>query len=217
MQFVLGTYLAERQRYQPAMFHLLQGLDGAQAIGDMELQADVLSNLASVYRELGDFDLAQRFQRQVLAIHGAADVGDLLGWSTDALLAGKIVLAEKLARNAVELVEDSEDLGTLADAYGLLGIIAARRGRLRRAMWLLIRAARGHQCVADDRGLAADYQNLAEISGLMHRFGWQRTFLSAAQMFFRRAAMPLSEDRVASRLRDIDRLELYRKMNAGWN
>lgn len=199
------------------MSHLLQGLDGAQATGDVELQADVLSNLAMIYRELGDHDLAQRFQRQVLAIHGAADAGDLLGWSTDALLAGKTTLAESLARNAVDLVEDSEDIGMLADGYGLLGVIAARDGKLRRAVWLLIRAARAHQCVEDERGLGADYQNLAEVCGLMGRFGWQRMFVAAAKDCFEREGMPLSHTRAARRLREIDRLGMYRKTNAGWN
>lgn len=212
-----GTFLAERQAIRPAIAQLMQGLDGAQATGNLDLQAVVFSNLAILYRQSGDHDLAQRFQRQVLAIQGAADAGDLLNWSADALLAGKTKLAENLARNGFQLVEDSDDIETQADLYGSQGIAAARSGKLRKAVKLLIRAARGHQYVDDDRGLGADYLNLAEICGLMGRQAWQRAFLSAARDGFDRAGMPQSVQRVDQRIRDADRLEHYRQVDAQWN
>lgn len=212
-----GTFLAEREAFRPALAQLMCGLDGAQAAGNLELQAVVFSNLAVIYRELGDHDLAQRFQRQVLAIQGAADAGDLVNWSADALLAGKTNLAETLAENARQLVEDSEDIETQADLYGAQGLAAARAGQWRRAVKLLIRAARGHQYAQDDRSLGADYANLAEVCGLMDRPAWQRAFLSAARDHFDRAGMPQSVQRAERRIRDTDRLEHYRRMDAQWN
>ena len=212
-----GTYLAERQQHGDAIRYLIQGLDEAQSAGDLDSQASIFSSLATIYRELGDHDLARRFQGQVLAIHGAADAGDLLDWSADALLAGKTTLAETLARNAQELVQESEDIEMQADAFGLLGAIAARQGHLRRAVWLLIRAARGHQCVADEHGLATDYQNLAEVFGLMERYRWQHSMFAAAQAGFHRAGKPLSSERLSRRLRDQTRLDLYRRMDVRRN
>jgi hypothetical protein len=104
-----------------------------------------------------------------------------------------------------------------ADAYGQRGIITARRGELRTALRLLIRAARGHQYVGDDRCLGADYQNLAEVCGLMERFVWQRAFFAAARDIFRRAGMPVAEFRTNRRLRQAERLEVYRKTVVAWN
>ncbi len=193
------------------------GLDGAQVKGDLSLQAVIFSNLAAIYRELGEHNLAQRFQRQVLAIHEAADAEDLLDWSSDALLAGKTMLAEKLINNALDLAEEAADLSTQADAWGLLGVIAARQAKPRLAARLLIRAARGHHIMGDDRGLGIDFQNLAEVFGLLDRWEWQRLSFQAAQTCMNRAGMPVSTRRVTRRLRDSDRLTLYRRMDASAN
>lgn len=212
-----GAYFAERQDHHAAIVHLMHGLDGAQAAGDLDLQGVLFGNLAAVYRELGEQDLAQRFQRQVLAIHGAADAGDMLDWGSDALLAGKVSLAEKLVDNALDLVEGAADISTQADAWGLLGVIAARQAKLRLAVRLLIRAARGHQIDGDDRGLGVDFQNLAEVFGLMDRWEWQRMSFQAAETCFTRAGMPVSTLRVQRRLRDSNRLALYRRMDAAAN
>ncbi len=212
-----GRFLAERQRFHPAIVQFMHGLDAAQRADDVSVQAHVFSSLATIYRELGDSDLAQRFQRQALAIHDAADAGELLDWAADALLAGKLVLAEELTRGAWLLVEETDDEETQADAQGLLGVIAARQGEHRMAVALLIRAARAHRDLGDDHGLGVDCLNLAEIVGLLGRTVWQRRFFSAAKNYFSRAGMPVSEIRALRRLQDLSRLELYRKMVAGWN
>jgi tetratricopeptide (TPR) repeat protein len=217
MHIAFGVYLAERQNYPAAIRQLMLGLDGAKAEGDLSSQELVYSNLAAIFRELGDADLAQRFQRRVLAIEDSAGPMDLLAWSQDALLAGRLEVAEKLARNALQLAQDAEDISLQADSWGAIALIAARQGKLRLAIRLLIRAIRGHDFIGDDRGSAIDLQNLAEICGLVQRFHWQRAFFGAAQDRFREVGMPRSESRVQSRLRDVDRLERYRRMEAGWN
>jgi tetratricopeptide (TPR) repeat protein len=212
-----GRFLADRQRFHPAIVQLMHGLDAAQCADDAAAQAYVFSSLATIYRELGDYDLAQRFQRQALAIHAAADAGDLLDWAADALLAGKLILAEELARGAWLLVEETDDVETQADAQGLLGMIAARQGDHRTAVALLIRAARSHRGLGDDRGLGVDCLNLGEIVGLLGRTTWQRRFFSAARNYFSRAGMPAAEARAERRLQDLSQQELYRRMAAGWN
>lgn len=212
-QMSCGIYFAERQNYHAAIVHLMRSLDGAQSLGDLDLQAAILGQLASLYRELGDYDLAQRFQRQVLAIHNDVTASELLDWSSDALLAGNLRLADKLVCNALSLAEDSVDIRQQADAWGLRGIIAARQANPRMAVRLLIRAARGHHIIGDDRGLGFDFQNLAEVFGLMDRFAWQQFSFKAAETCFVRAGMPVSTQRVAHRLREEERLATYRNLD----
>lgn len=215
--FASGCHFAERQQYAVAIPQFMQALDRAQLAGDVRWQAVIFRNLAAIYRELGDFELARRFQRQTLALEESAGPDELLDWSADALLTGKTKLAQQLAEVAGKLAEDSENIAAQADAYGQRGVIAARRGRLRSAVRLMIRAARGHQFLDDDRNLGADYQNLAEVCGLIQRDVWQRTFFAAARECFERAGMMRSESRAALRLRQAERLEGYRRTVAGWN
>lgn len=216
-QAVCGVYFAERQDYHTALVHFMRGLDGAQETGDLPLQAVIFGNLAAIYRELGDRDLAQRFQRQVLAIQADAGPSELLDWSSDALLAGNTSLAEQLINQALDLAGDAADIGTQADAWGQLGLTAARQAKPRLAVRLLIRAARGHHLLGDDQGLGSDFQNLAEVFGLLDRYEWQRLSLAAAQTCFTRAGRPQSARRAQLRQRDMDRLSLYRRMDAASN
>lgn len=213
----LGAFLAERQHYHAAIGQLMPALDAAQNAGDLQLQAVIFADLAAIYRELGEPDLARRFQRQVLALKNGAGAEELLAWSSDALLAGKLTLAEQLARQAFEFAEDVGDIELQSDACGTLGVIAAREGHARRAVWLLIRAARGHQQVQDDHGLGVDYQNLAEICGVMDRLVWQRRFFQAAEDCFERAGRMRSQIQVGKRQRAVERLLNYRGMVADRN
>lgn len=215
--FAAGCYFAERQQYATAIPQFMQALDRAQAAGDVHGQAAIFRNLAAIYRELGDSELARRFQRQTLTLEESAGPDELLDWSADALLAGKMKLAQQLAEVAGKLAEDAENIAAQADAYGQRGVIAARRGRPRSAVRFLIRAARGHQFLSDDRNLGADFQNLAEVCGLIQRFAWQRKFFAAAREYFQRAGMTRSESRAALRLRQAERLEGYRRTVPGWN
>jgi tetratricopeptide (TPR) repeat protein len=201
-----GAFLAERQNHPAALRHLMTGLDLAKRTGRLDLQGVAYSHLAVVYRELGDHDLARRFQRLALTLDESADAEDLLAWCQDALLADRAPLAEKLARSALDVAEAGNDVGPQADAWGLLGVVAARQGKLRLAVRLLIRAIRGHALLDDDHGLGTDFQNLAEVCGLLERFLWQRRFLAAAEICFERHGMPLSADRAQRRLRDVNRL-----------
>ena len=125
-RIALGAFLADRQQYHAAIGQLMPALDAAQLEGDLDLQAVIFADLAAIYRELGEFELARRFQRQVLALKHDAGAGELLAWSADALLAGKLTLAEQLGRQAFEFAEDAGDIELQSDACGTLGVIAAR-------------------------------------------------------------------------------------------
>jgi Tfp pilus assembly protein PilF len=212
-----GTYLADRQDYGGAIVHFTAGLEQAQRRGDLAAQAVVFHNLAAIYREVGDADLAQRFQRQSLAIEDSAGAAELLAWSQDALLSGRLSLAERLAQSALEIAEADADAGGVADSWGGLGVIAARKGNLRLSARMLIRAIRGHRDLGDEGGLGIDYQNLAEVCGLMGRFAWQREFFRAAGTFYDRTQMWASCKRVQVRLHELNRLAMYRDMDVRWN
>lgn len=195
-----GMFLAEREAYGAAIAQFLLAQDELQESGRLEPLSVIFSNLATIYRRVGQFDLARRFQRQVLSLRGSADADDLLDWCADALLSQKTQLAESLAQTALSLAEDAEDVGLQAKAHGLLGIISARRGQHRRALSGLIRAARGHQAVDDPAGLAVDYSNLAEVSRLIDRPAWHHWFLTAAGQAFQRAGMTQSQQQIAERM-----------------
>lgn len=216
-QIAYGIFLAERQQFGAAIRHLMRGLDGVQSSGDLELQTTVFLNLAVIYRELGENQLAQSFQRQALKLQDEAGADALLDWSADALLAGKTTLAAHLAGQAFSFAEQDGNIEQQADACGLLGVIAARDGKWRRAVWHLIRAARTHRLLDDDHGLATDYQNLSEVCAAMQRWKWQTWFLAQAEVYFARAGRPISVHRVQSRrtaMRKLDRLE---HIVAEWN
>lgn len=213
----LGAFLAERQSYSAAISEFMAGLDSAESTGDLAAKAVIFSNLAAIYRDLEDRDQAQRFQQRALALSESADAGDLLAWSRDALQAGKFRLAAQLARQALDLEAGTEDITLQAEASGQLGVIAAREGKLRRAAWLLIRSARGHQYLDDDRGLGIAYQNLAEVFGRMDRPRWQMMCLEAARNCFERTAMPVSLDRITQRLQEFARLAARQRMDARRN
>jgi len=212
-----GCHFAERQQFGLAIPPLMLAMDRAQAEGDLRLQAVVLRNLAAIYRELGELELARQFQRQTLSLQESVGADELLDWSVGALLAGKTWLAQQLAEQAGELAEDAGDIAAQAAAYGQQGLAAARRGQLRPAMRFLLRAARGHQYLNDDRSLGADYQNLAEVCGILGRLEWQRGFFVAAERCFQNAGMVISVTGCVRRQRETARLKNYQLMNAAWN
>lgn len=217
LHLAYGAFLAERQEIRRAIDHLMHGLDAATTSGDLGSQAVAFADLAAIYRQIGEFDLARRFQRQVLAIRQQADAGDLLAWSADALLANKTPLAESLAHAAWNLAEDGHDLSTQADCFGVLGMVAARRGRHRRAISLLIQAARRHHALRETQALGTDYANLGEVCGLIGRLRWQRAFYATASHWFQQAGMPQSRQQMAHRLRAADVLKHLGAAQAAWN
>ena len=88
-----GCALAEQERFNEALCQITAALDIAQRSGDRHALATVYHNLAAIYRELGDNDLARRFQQR--AISHADDCGpdELLGLANDAWLAERHELA----------------------------------------------------------------------------------------------------------------------------
>jgi Tfp pilus assembly protein PilF len=75
-----GVCLAEQERYFEAISTFTPVLDGTNraAIGI------VCHNLAAIYRDVGDADLARRFQWRATLSEDHADESDLLGMANDA-------------------------------------------------------------------------------------------------------------------------------------
>src|SRR5687768_16626899 len=53
-----GCALVEQERYRDALCQMTAALDMASLSGDRSALAAIFHNLAAIYRELGDFDLA---------------------------------------------------------------------------------------------------------------------------------------------------------------
>ena len=84
-----GALLAERDALREAISVWTALIEPASELGRRDVLAAIYSNLAAVYRDLGDFSLARSFQQQ--SLHWQDDFGadDLLHLANDALAADR--------------------------------------------------------------------------------------------------------------------------------
>lgn len=208
-----GVFLAEQERYSEAIRVFTPILDGT----NRSAIAVVCHNLAAIYREIGDDDLARRFQWRATLMHDQADAVDLLGMANDALSAGNPDVAGSLVMSACEACEDDVVDPSDGDLTATMGLAYAAEGSTKEALLTLFTAYRHHQSASDYRGMGADLMNMSLVFGELRRHRAERTCVLRAIRCFQQAPAPLSLRNAYLRLECLDRMESIRNFDVQRN
>lgn len=200
-----------------AMGYACQLQDFANELGCRQTQSRAASMIARVYRQIGDFTSARRFQQLAIYSSESSDAFDLSNLALDALMASRVTLADQLAQAALSLECDDEsaELSELPDQsgadWGTLALVAMLNGDADETFSRLRLAWRHHRQAGDQLGMGLDQLHVAqlcEVHGEYTRAG--RRLKKAISHFEKAQAQPQLEEaeRRMSRLqRIIGRLE----------
>jgi len=204
VRITLGALLAERECYFEAIQWWTTVLEDAGREGHREYLSAAFHNLAVVYRELGDHDLARRFQQRSLQLMDDCGSEELLGLANDALATGCGRGAEALLESASGLA--AEDDSIQIDLTASAGVTCSMRGKPSIAVRLLRVAYRQHLANGNERDAGRDLLNLAATLRQAGRLQLERKCLNRAAKHFDRAHMPLSRARSIERRRQVEQL-----------
>ena len=216
-RIAFGSSLATRERYNEAICQMTGALDLASASGDREALGVIFHNLAAIYRELGDSDLARRFQQR--AIQQMDDCGppELLGLANDAWLSHRPELAGCLSASCVDLDEDTGDESLTAEAQATSAIFSGLQEDPRAGIRSLIRVYRQHQSAREFRLMGIDLLNL---SVLLSEVGWYRAEMNLVRRairHFEQAPAPVSTARARQILATLERMQSLRDFDPSLN
>ncbi len=213
-RLTFANSLAERERYNEAICQLTAALDMASETGDREALGVIFHNLASIYRELGDADLARRFQQRAVLQMDDCGPDELLGLANDAWLSRRTELATSLAVGCTMLEEDSE---AALEAYATAAIFGGLVEDPRSAIRTLIHIYRQHQATGSNRLMGIDLLNL---SALLCETGRHRTELNLvrqAVQHFDEAPAPASAAKARGVLKMLERMQSLREFDPSTN
>lgn len=204
----LGVSAAYNEsNYEQAAQYILEALDYARRLDDTERLAQVLSNLANVYYELGEWEQARQTMEEGRSLieergeqEGAGYVHLVHNLGVIYLHQGEFKLAEASLQRALAVARALHFRELVTSALATLGDTARRQGQLRRAKRLLAEAlelARKHQlpesltltlcnlaALAMDRGeWAAARSSLVEAEQISQQaqIAWLRLEVTIAQ------------------------------------
>ena len=216
-QIAFGSSLATRERYNEAICQLTGALDRASESGDREALGVIFHNLAVIYRDLGDNDLARRFQHRAILQQDDCGPPELLGLSNDAWRSGRTELAGCLAASCADFSEDSGGDSHLLEAQAMLGVLTGVMDDPREGIRSLIRIYRQHQIAGSERLMGIDLMNLAV---LFSEVGWYRTefqLVRRAAQHFEQASAPVSAARARQSLTTLERMKSLREFDPSVN
>jgi tetratricopeptide (TPR) repeat protein len=218
VRITLGTLLAESGELHAAVCEWTRVIDLAQAAGDRAALAAVYHNLAAVYREWGDWELARRFQQRSLQFRDDCDAADLLQLANDAFVGRRWDLAETLLATAEKLpadpVEHAELQGHIAATRGL---IQGGHGRPHAGLRELRQVYHRHQQAGDDRLAGRDLLNLAVLFEQQSRYGLALHSVHAANRHLRAAQDTCGLNRARYLQRRFERQQATTRQSARWN
>lgn len=206
--------LAERERYYEAICLFTEAIDRASASGNREALGVIFHNLAVIYRELGDADLARRFQQRALLQLDDCGPAELLGLANDAWLSKRTELASCLAESCVDLdTEIDVDLEAQATVCMMSGLLDNPRDGIRS----LIQVYRQHCSRKELRLAGIDLMNLAV---LFAQIGWTQAEVSMVRRaigHFDSAPAPVSASRSRQVLAQLERIQSLARFDPSWN
>ena len=208
-----GVCLTLQERYFEAIKIFTPILDG----DDLSATAVVSHNLAAIYREVGEFELAGRFQWRATLLQDDAGPDDLLGMANDALIGEHFWAAESLVLSAIELQDDRTDQQVDGDFLGTKGLVQSIRNSAREGLFTIYAAYQKHQAMSDFRRMGIDQLNMSVLFGQLRRGRAERTCLMRAISCFERAPAPYSLNRARQMLERLERMQNLRSFNAGLN
>ena len=214
-RIAFGCFLVGIECYEDALGQLWMAMNAARRTGNDHLVPVCATNLAAVYRELGDFNSASRLQQTAIRAAESRDTRhESPGWdaialssrAADALVAGELDLAEDLFVRSLSLEIEAGSLAGQAADWGNLGLVAGLRGETEQAGRFLIRSLRLHRRIGDLQGAGRDLLNLAHFAQqLGHRRSAIRC-LKRAVCCFERARSPRFVERARIRLLEVSRI-----------
>lgn len=216
-RIAFANALAARERYHDALCQFTAALDLATGAGNREALGVVFHNLAAIYRELGDADLARRFQQRALLQLDDCGPPELLGLANDAWLSQRTELASCLVSSCIDPDADhdadSADLEVQATVGVMTGLLEEPRGGIR----VLIDIYRQHCSAGAERLAGIDLMNL---SLLLSEIGWYQFEISivrSAIRHFQHAPAPVSVVRARHRLEILERAHSLRNFDPSMN
>ncbi|WP_157605140.1 hypothetical protein [Schlesneria paludicola] len=207
-----GVYLTEQERYFEAISTFTVVLDGV----DRAAIAIVCHNLAAIYREVGDSDLARRFQWRATVMQEDLGSPEILGMANDALINGRHDLAETLIETAI-LMDDDPDDEPDPDLTATAALVHASTDSLEEGLLLLFQAYCRHRQVGNLRAMGLDLLNMASVFGTLDRPRAERKCLVRAIRCFGQASAPYSGSRAVQQLERLDRVQDVRMFDVRRN
>jgi predicted ATPase/DNA-binding CsgD family transcriptional regulator/Tfp pilus assembly protein PilF len=145
--------------------------DRALALGGEEgsARARALSAAATLARRQGDYDRAEAFYQQSLAIYRSLDDRPSIGSALNnlgviALQRGDFAAAATLGEDALAAFRAQDDRPRIAAVLNNLGMVARRRRDFARAMSLDEEALELHRALGDQRGVGLALNNLGVLA-----------------------------------------------------
>ena len=153
-------------QYEEALAHYFAALE-LEGVGDQQLHALLLDNVASAYEQLGDFERALRYHQQSLGVREATSdqrgVGtSLAGLGSVYLAKGEYAAARPRLERSLALKEAVGDEKGQAETCVLLGKLFTREGRLEQALPYLHRARETAEALGSREDLYRAHCELAE-------------------------------------------------------
>ena len=208
-----GACLAQQERYFEAITIFTPILDGA----DRTAIGIACHNLASIYRDVGELDLARRFQWRAMLLNEDSGPDDLLGLANDAFASDRIEAAESRVISAMSMREDDGTGRQDGDFLATSGLIQSVVNSPEEALITLFSAFRLHRKDADFRAMGTDQLNMSILFGELKRYRAERSCLKRAIRYFEYAPAPGSLKRARLLLERLDRMHLIRTFNARRN
>lgn len=165
----MGKYLDNAGKYREALTRYEMARQFFQRKQDVHGEADVLSEMAVLYRKLGEFEQSLAFQRAAVRMY--ADLGDVTGQSKAlkrlgvlARYQGKFFEAIAYYQDAFELLTRIQDQDGIAQVLTNLGIVYSELGRLQEARQYFTRALAIYTELRNESGVAYTLGNLGQLS-----------------------------------------------------
>lgn len=171
VRIAYGICLAGQEKFHEAICQFCHVLDST----DLRAKAIVMHNLACIYRELDEPELARRFQQLAISFAGGCGSEELLGVANDAYLTGNDGLASSLMVMIDAKLSSAEesDLDHLA-TRAVIDRADARESLFR--LFAVYRQRPRH----DVRRRGIDLMNLAMLFAILGRVNSQKRCLERA-------------------------------------
>lgn len=215
IRLTLGTLYAERGELHAAIHEWTRVVDVAQMSGERELLAAVYHNLAAVYRDQGDYNLARRFQQRSLMWQNDCGPEDLLHLTNDALGSGAYELAESLLDGVDEMAGEDNELS--ATVHATRGLMCGLQGSPREGIRHLRVAYRQHCAAQADAEAGRDLLNLAALYEQLDRWRVAEKCLETAAKHFQQSGEAWWQSRAEGRCARVRRTRQLRRTPACWN
>ncbi|MEU6425097.1 tetratricopeptide repeat protein [Microbispora sp. NPDC046973] len=170
LALAMRPYLDRHAHHDDALTLHTLALRRSRVLGDREVQARALTDLARTYWRLGEYERAEEHAHQALD-HWALDVCEEPGERARALLTlgnvalrrGRDAQAEQYLRQALDLTRIGADTWGEANVLGVLALLLDRAGRPEEARRHLDLALALHRKVGDPAGEAMTLDHLGVV------------------------------------------------------